>query len=206
MSAWMKKELGEVCTLQRGFDLPTKQRKEGDYPLISSSGCTDMQAEAKISGPGVVTGRSGSIGSVFFINQAFWPLNTTLYVKDFHGNDPRFIYYLLKKFDLKRFTSGAGVPTLNRNSVHGELVYIPSEIDEQKRIVAIVDQAFEAIDGAIENTKQNLANARELFESYLNAIFTQKGDEREWVSLSEIARAKNSLPEWITTLLCSENT
>jgi type I restriction enzyme, S subunit len=173
MSNWIEKELGEVCTLQRGFDLPTKQRKEGDYPLISSSGFTDMQAEAKVSGPGVVTGRSGSIGSVFFIDQDFWPLNTTLYVKDFHGNDPRFIYYLLRKFDLKRFTSGTGVPTLNRNNVHSELVYIPSEIDEQKRIVAIVDQAFEAIDVAIENTKQNLANARELFESYLNAIFTQ---------------------------------
>ena len=191
MSGWMKKELGEVCTLQRGFDLPTKQRKEGDYPLISSSGCTDMQAEAKISGPGVVTGRSGSIGSVFFINQDFWPLNTTLYVKDFHGNDPRFIYYLLRKFDLKRFISGTGVPTLNRNSVHGELVYIPSEIDEQKQIVAIVDQAFEAIDGAIENTKQNLANARELFESYLNTVFDRKGDRWKTKRLGDLAEVQS---------------
>ena len=59
-------------------------------------------------------------------------------------------------------------------------------LSEQKRIVSIVDEAFEAIDIAIDNTKQNLTNVRELFESYLNAIFTQKGDGWKWVSLSEI--------------------
>jgi type I restriction enzyme S subunit len=179
MNNWTEKRLGEVCTLQRGFDLPTKERKTGNYPLISSSGFIDSLAEAKVSGPGVVTGRSGSIGSVFFIDRDFWPLNTTLYVKDFHGNDPRFIFYLLRKFDLKRFASGSGVPTLNRNSVHSELVYVSSNVSEQKRIVAILDEAFEGIDRAIANTEKNLANTRELFESYLNAIFTQKGDQ--WV-------------------------
>lgn len=183
MNGWIEKKLGEVCTLQRGFDLPTRDREKGDYPLISSSGCTDNQAEAKVSAPGVVTGRSGSIGAVFFIEKDFWPLNTTLYVKDFHGNDPRFVFHLLNKFDLKRFSSGSGVPTLNRNSVHDELVYITPEISEQKRIVSIVDEAFEAIDIAIDNTKQNLTNARELFESYLNAIFTQKGNGWEETSL-----------------------
>lgn len=193
MNSWIERRLGEVCTLQRGFDLPTRQRKQGDYPLISSSGCTDSQAEAKVSGPGVVTGRSGSIGSVFFIDKDFWPLNTTLYVKDFHGNDPRFIFYLLSKFDLKRFASGAGVPTLNRNSVHGELVYVTSKISEQKRIVAILDEAFEGIDSAIANTEKNLANARELFESYLNAIFTQKGDGWEEKKLGDIATFRNGL-------------
>ena len=146
MNVWVKKRLGEVCTLQRGFDLPTRQRQQGNYPLVSSSGCTDSQAEAKVSRPGVVTGRSGSIGSVFFVDKDFWPLNTTLYVKDFHGNEPRFIFYLLRNFDLKRFASGAGVPTLNRNSVHSELVYIPSKVSEQKQIVTILDEAFEGID------------------------------------------------------------
>ncbi|MEA5583346.1 restriction endonuclease subunit S [Nodularia harveyana UHCC-0300] len=176
ISGWVEKELGEVCTLQRGFDLPKNQREKGNYPLISSSGCIDSHTEAKSFAPGVVTGRSGSIGSVFFITEDFWPLNTTLYVKDFHGNDPRFIFYLLNKFDLKRFASGVGVPTLNRNSVHSELVIIPSSIIEQKRIVEILDEAFEGIDRAIANSEKNLTNARELFESYLNGIFTQKGD------------------------------
>jgi len=186
MNVWVKKRLGEVCTLQRGFDLPTRQRQQGNYPLVSSSGCTDSQAEAKVSRPGVVTGRSGSIGSVFFVDKDFWPLNTTLYVKDFHGNEPRFIFYLLRNFDLKRFASGAGVPTLNRNSVHSELVYIPSKVSEQKQIVTILDEAFEGIDRAIANTEKNLANARELFESYLNTIFTQKGDGWEEKKLGDV--------------------
>lgn len=192
MSVWVEKSLGEVCTLQRGFDLPTRQRKKGDYPLISSSGCIDSQAEAKVPGPGVVTGRSGSIGSVFFIDTDFWPLNTTLYVKDFHGNDPRFIFHLLGKFDLKRFAGGAGVPTLNRNSVHCELVYVPSNISEQKRIAAIVDEAFEGIDRAIANTEKNLTNARDLFESYLNSIFTQKGNGWVEKKLGEICENLDS--------------
>ncbi len=191
MNSWVKRSLGEVCTLQRGFDLPTRQREKGDHPLISSSGCIDSQAEVKVSGPGVVTGRSGSIGSVFFVEKDFWPLNTTLYVKDFHGNDPRFIFHLLNKFDLKRFAGGTGVPTLNRNSVHSELVYIPSTISEQKRIVAIVDNAFEGIDRAIANTQKNLANARELFESHLNAIFTQKGDGWVEKKLEKICSIKH---------------
>jgi len=189
MNGWVKKRLDEICTLQRGFDLPTRLREKGDHPLISSSGCIDSQAEAKVSGPGVVTGRSGSIGSVFFVEKDFWPLNTTLYVKDFHGNDPRFIFHLLSKFDLKRFASGAGVPTLNRNSVHSEIVYVPSSISEQKRIVAIVDNAFEGIDRTIANTKKNLANARELFKSYLNAIFTQNSDGWEAKRIEDVCEA-----------------
>jgi type I restriction enzyme, S subunit len=187
MSRWQMKKLNEVCTLQRGFDFPTRERKKGDYPLISSSGCTDYQAEAKVFAPGVVTGRSGSIGSVFFIEKDYFPLNTTLYVKDFHGNDPRFIFYLLLKFDLKRFASGSGVPTLNRNTVHSELVYVPLNVSEQKRIVTILDEAFTGIDRAIANTEKNLANARKLFESYLNAIFTNKGEGWEEKTLREVS-------------------
>ncbi|HEY9826231.1 MAG TPA: restriction endonuclease subunit S [Stenomitos sp.] len=196
MNGWVEKRLGEVCTLQRGFDLPTKQRKEGDYPLISSSGYIDSQAEAKISGPGVVTGRSGSIGSVFFVDKDFWPLNTTLYVKDFHGNDPRFIFHLLRKFNLKRFASGAGVPTLNRNSVHSELVYIPTNVSDQKKIVAILDEVFEGIDRAIANTERNLINSRELFKSSLQFVFFKRGQYWIYLQLSELLERK-----WITSHL-----
>jgi restriction endonuclease S subunit len=113
MNGWVEKRLGEVCTLQRGFDLPTKQRKKGDYPLISSSGCIDSQAEAKVSGPGVVTGRSGSIGSVFFVDKDFWPLNTTLYVKDFHGNDPRQNHFWIQEYQLDSVTIDADLKEID---------------------------------------------------------------------------------------------
>jgi type I restriction enzyme, S subunit len=175
---WQTKRLGDVATLQRGFDLPTQNRVAGEFPLVSSSGISDAHHKCAVRGPGVVTGRSGSIGNVFFVEEDFWPLNTVLYVKDFHGNDPRFVFHLLKKFDLQRFASGAGVPTLNRNCVHDELLSVPP-LPEQKRIVAILDEAFEGIAAAAAKAEKNLANARELFESYLNSVFTQKG--KGWV-------------------------
>ena len=81
-----EKKLGDCCTLQRGFDLPRRLRKNGDYPLVSSSGISDTHNEFKVLSPGVATGRSGSIGKVFFIEHNFWPLNTVLYIKDFHNN------------------------------------------------------------------------------------------------------------------------
>tara|TARA_R100000789_G_scaffold99259_1_gene105271 strand:+ start:6737 stop:7837 length:1101 start_codon:yes stop_codon:yes gene_type:complete len=186
---WLSKKLKDVCVMQRGFDLPKKDRRSGNFPLISSSGAIDFHAEAKVTGPGVVTGRSGSIGQVFFIEEDFWPLNTSLYIKEFHGNDPRFIYYLLKSFDLSRYTSGAGVPTLNRNHVHDEDVLIPLDIEEQKRIVAILDQAFSDIDKARALTEKNLKNARELFESYLRKVFSQRGER--WVDSTLANVAEN---------------
>jgi type I restriction enzyme S subunit len=131
---WVEKPLGEVCTLQRGFDLPTHLRQEGRVPLVTSNGITDTNNVWKVKGPGVVTGRSGSIGNVFFIKDDFWPLNTTLYVKDFHGNDPAFIYRLLIQFDLGKHATGAGVPTLNRNFVHYKPVRIPVDISVQRAL------------------------------------------------------------------------
>jgi type I restriction enzyme S subunit len=182
-AGWQAKKLGDVATLQRGFDLPTQRRVNGKVPLVTSSGISDTHNISAVSGPGVATGRSGSIGNVFFIEGDFWPLNTVLYVKDFHGNDPRFVYHLLKHFDLKRFASGTGVPTLNRNFVHDELVNVPP-LPEQKRIVAILDDAFEGIATAKANAEKNLQNARAIFDSLLYSVFTRGTDE---ISLSELA-------------------
>jgi type I restriction enzyme, S subunit len=173
-NGWEIKKLGDVATLQRGFDLPTQHRVDGEFPLISSSGISDTHHKSAVRGPGVVTGRSGSIGNVFFIEHDFWPLNTVLYVKNFHGNDPRFVHYLLKNFDLKRFASGSGVPTLNRNFVHDELVSVPP-LPEQQRVVGILDQALESIAAAKASAEKNLQNARALFESHLQSVFTQRG-------------------------------
>lgn len=180
-AGWKRKRLAEVCTLQRGFDLPTKDRKSGKVPLVSSSGVVDHIDRSKVEGPGVVTGRSGSIGNVFFVEEDFWPLNTALYVKDFFGNDARFVFLLLKSLDLVRFASGSGVPTLNRNHVSDEIVFVPECVIEQRRIVAVVDEALAAIATATGNAEKNLANARALFEACSANLFRSAGPE--WKSL-----------------------
>ena len=108
---WREVLLGEVITLQRGFDLPQRKRIPGTVPPVSSSGVTDYHSESKVSGLGVVTGRYGTLGEVFFISDDFWPLNTTLYVRDFKGNDPRFISYFLRSLDF--------LPTQTRQQSRG---------------------------------------------------------------------------------------
>lgn len=137
-----------------------------------------------VKGPGVVTGRSGSIGNVFFVEEDFWPLNTALYVKDFHGNDERYVYYLLQAFDLSRFASGAGVPTLNRNHVHDAEVLVATELDEQKRIVAALDQAFAALDRARANVEVSLAEIQLLLASFGQEIVA--GLSCDWHVLGEM--------------------
>jgi type I restriction enzyme S subunit len=196
---WQIKKLVDVATLQRGFDLPTQERSSGDVLLVTSSGISDAVSKSAVHGPGVATGRSGSIGNVFFIEEDFWPLNTVLYVKDFHGNDPRFVFYLLKNFDLKRFATGTGVPTLNRNFVHDELVNVPP-LAEQQRIVGLLDDAFEGLATAKANAEKNLQNARALFESHLQSVFTQRGPgwvERKLGEVFEIGSSKRIMEtEW----------
>ena len=140
---WVEKRVEDICVLQRGLDLPSRLRVCGKFPLVSSSGVIDTHNKGPIIGPGVVTGRSGSIGSVFYIEEDYWPLNTVLYVKEFHGNDPKLVYWFLNYFDLKRFATGAGVPTLNRNIVHDECSYFPDFKIGQKQIVQHLDSLFE---------------------------------------------------------------
>lgn len=184
---WEVKRLGDVATLQRGFDLPLQDRVPGKVPIISSSGRSDTHHDAAVEGPGVVTGRSGSIGSVFFVEEDFWPLNTALYVKDFHGNDPKYVYYLLIHLNLSRFASGSGVPTLNRNHVHDELVPVPP-LPEQPRIVALLDEAFAGLATAKANAERNLNNAHWAYETHLQSIFNAQGKEWREATVKRIAR------------------
>jgi len=89
VSKWRQVELGEVITLQRGYDLTQRDRKSGTVPVVSSSGVSGYHNEAKVLGPGVVTGRYGTLGEVYYIEEDFWPHNTTLFVKGFHGSGKR---------------------------------------------------------------------------------------------------------------------
>ncbi len=145
IDAWTESPLGEVSRLRRGYDLPKQDRKQGSVPIFAANGTVGFHEIHMVKGPGVVTGRSGSIGKVHFINEDFWPLNTALYVEDFFGNYPQFISLLLRSLHLDRFSTSTAVPTLNRNVVHKEIVKVPP-LAEQKRIVAKVDELMALCD------------------------------------------------------------
>lgn len=117
----------------------------GPYPVVMSNGIGGWHSKYMVKGPGVVTGRSGTIGSLHYIEQNFWPHNTSLWVTSFNGNEPRFIYWLYASIGVERFGSGSGVPTLNRNDVHDLRVGFPCDVAEQRRIGTF----FSCLDGLI---------------------------------------------------------
>ena len=166
---WVKIRLGSVAELQRGFDLPSSQRIDGSVPIVSSGGVTGYHSEAKSKAPGVVTGRYGSIGDVFYLEEDYWPLNTSLWVKDFHGNYEKFVYYLLCNFDFKKFSDKTGVPGVNRNDLHAVKVGLPS-IPEQKKIAQILS----TWDKAISSTEQLLANSQQQKKALMQQLLTGK--------------------------------
>lgn len=169
---WEEKRFDEVCILQRGFDLPTHSRNEGIHPLVSSNGITDRIDLWKVKAPGVVTGRSGTIGNVHFVEEDYWPLNTALYIKEFHGNYERFVYYFLKQFDLSKYSSGAGVPTLNRNNVHSEMICFPKSVKEQQAIVQKFDALLAETQKLEEVYRKKIADLEELKKSLLQKAFS----------------------------------
>jgi type I restriction enzyme S subunit len=139
---WARIQFGEAVTLKRGYDLPTQSREAGTVPIFAANGPVGTHKEAAVKAPGVVTGRSGTIGKVHYVEEDFWPLNTALYVQDFHGSDPKFVAWLLRQTDLKRFSSSTAVPTLNRNNVHKAEINLPP-LAEQRRIVSKIESLQE---------------------------------------------------------------
>ena len=124
---WISKTIGDIAPLQRGFDLPTGQICNGKIPVVYSNGIMNHHSSYKCVAPGVVTGRSGTIGKFTYIEDGYyWPHNTSLWVTDFHDNNPKFIYYLYQTIHIEQYSTGSGVPTLNRNNVHRHKTFIPN--------------------------------------------------------------------------------
>lgn len=148
---WKTGKLGDVLLLKRGYDLPNRVRQSGSVPVVSSSGITGFHNVARVKAPGVVTGRYGTLGEVFYITEDFWPLNTSLYVQDFKGNNPRWVYYFLKQVLGRPISDKAAVPGVNRNDLHARRVRYP-DLSIQERIV----DRLSAYDDLIENNRRRI--------------------------------------------------
>lgn len=185
--SWKQTTLGEIVNLKRGFDLPASKRIEGPYPIYSSSGQTGTHSEAAVNGPCVITGRYGTIGQVFFSDKSCWPLNTSLYSTDFKGNNPRFVYYLLKTVPWQEYTTASAVPGVNRNHVHRCPVCVP-DYRTQTAIVSVLGALDEqmAINVKLNGYLAALLDAK--FEKLLDNV----GGWGE-ASLLDIANYKNGL-------------
>ena len=153
---WEKCKLGDIAPLQRGFDLPTHQLEVGTNPVVYSNGIMNYHSSYKCKAPGLVTGRSGTIGKFTFIsNGYYWPHNTSLWVTDFNGNIPEFIYYLYQTIKIEQYATGSGVPTLNRNDVHRHKVCVPHTIEQSKiaELFMLLDERIATQNKIIEDLK-----------------------------------------------------
>ena len=166
MTGFHQVTIGDVLALQRGFDITKSEQTDGEIPIVSSSGIASYHNKWKVKGPGVVIGRKGTLGTVHFVQSNYWPHDTTLWIKDFKGNDPTFLNYFIQTLKLENFDVGSSNPTLNRNHVHKIKIIFPRNVETQKRIGAVLS----AYDDLIVSNQQCIA----LLEKMAEEIY------REW--------------------------
>ena len=134
---WRWSSLDEVVTLQRGFDLPHSHRVAGEVPVISAGMTEGSHNVATVQGPGFAIGRATNLGRPTWSDIDFWPLNTTLFARDFHGNEPKFLFHLFESLDLSGFDSGSVQPMLNRNYI-GQIKVLVPPLREQRAIAEVL--------------------------------------------------------------------
>lgn len=173
---WKDKLVGEVLRLEYGKPLDDADRKpDGLYPVYGANGEIDRSDKYFFDKPSIIVGRKGSAGEVNLTEEKFWPLDVTYFVTfDERQYELRFLYYLLMTLDLPSLAKGVK-PGINRNEVYSQITKIPP-FPEQQRIVGILDKAFEGIATAKANAEKNLKNARAIFESHLQSVFSQRGE------------------------------
>ena len=177
---WNVKQLRWAITFQRGHDLPSDDREEGDVPIVSSSGISSRHSRAAAVAPGIVTGRYGTIGQFHLMNQPYWPLNTTLYSINLHGNEPRFLRYMLmhmRPLFLLHAVKSA-VPGVDRNDIHADHTALPNWT-EQHKIADHLDRETAKIDALAAKIREAIERLKELRTALISAAVTGKIDVRE---------------------------
>ena len=177
MEGWESKPLGEVCAILDSLRRPVTKsdRRAGPYPYYGATGIVDYVDEFLFEEPLVLVGEDGAKwgsgeATAFGVSGQYWVNNHAHVLRPTRSRllDQWLIYYLVHE-DLSRFVSGLTVPKLNQGSLREILIPLPP-LPEQRRIVAILDEAFEAIATAKANTEKNLQNAREWAVAQLSTM------------------------------------
>ena len=176
---WTVTSLKRACILQRGFDLPAQRRRAGAVPVVGGGGRCGWHDRAMVPGPGVVTGRYGTLGRSHLLQEPFWPLNTALYVKRFHGNAPTYIRHLLAVLPMRMYAAKSAVPGLDRNDLHQIPVPLPCRL-EQEAIVQQLDTRLAQLDQLAELLRRKRAGLHEYSRALISAAICgpSSGQER----------------------------
>jgi type I restriction enzyme S subunit len=178
---WEVKRLKWVTRLQRGYDLPADRRVPGPFPVVSSGGLIDTHSESRCTGPGVVMGRYGSTDAVFYVEQDFWPHNTSLFVTHFQGNTPKWCYYLLRSIAKAEHAGKSAVPGVDRKDLFQIVVPVPP-VDEQAEIVRSIEEGSRDLNDIISTAARGIVLLREYRTRLIADVVTGKVDVREAAS------------------------
>ena len=164
---WKVIDISDLCQLQRGFDITESKRMPGKVPVYSSSGLSYFHNKSLVNPPGVVTGRKGILGKVFYIQEPFWPHDTTLWVSNFKNNEPEYVYRFLSSFHLERYDAATSVPTLNRNNLVGKPIPIPPKGEQ-----CLIAKALSDVDALISGLDQLITKKRDLKQAVMQQLLT----------------------------------
>ncbi|MCT7969701.1 restriction endonuclease subunit S [Laspinema sp. D1] len=195
MKGWKQKTIEKCFKVKSGDFLPkNKMLSIGNIDVYGGNGVVGKHDKYNLTGENIIIGRVGAkCGNINRVKDNIWITDNAFYISEFTEEfDLKFLEYLLKTRNLRKTANQAAQPVISYQTIKDIILVIPP-LPEQKQIVAILDEAFEGIDAAIANTEKNLANARELFESYLNGVFTQKGEGWVEKTLQEVCSITSNL-------------
>lgn len=167
-----KVELRQLCQLKYGKSPNNVRGNDGTFPIIGSSGISGLATHALFEGPAIVLGRKGTLDNPIYVDEPFWPIDTTYAALPESEVHAKWLYYQLCNFDLKSLNAATGVPSISRSQLERILI-VNAPHEDQKAIVLII----ESIDGAISATEALLAKQRKIKEGLLHDLLTRGIDE-----------------------------
>jgi type I restriction enzyme, S subunit len=193
---WEPMTLGDFVSLRRGHDLTWRDRRQGNVPVMGSAGQNGSHDISLAKGPGVVLGRSGaSFGQAYYCERDYWPHNTALYVTDFRGNEPLFVFYFLSSIDFSRHNSGGAQQSLNRNFIYPIPVQVPRPAEQRTIAAALSD-----VDALLLKLDHFIAKKRDLQQGAMQQLLSGRlrlpGFHNEWV----VKRLKDIVQEFIVPM------
>lgn len=185
---WISDNFSNCIKLKSGIGLTAKNMIPGDFPVFGGNGIAGYHHEFNLTGEHIIVGRVGALcGNARYVKDKIWLTDNAFRISEFkYDFDLEFLNYLLNYIDLRTYARQAAQPVISNSSLKNVNLSFPRSISEQKQIVIILDQAFTTIDEAKTNIEKNIKNAKELFQSKLNEIFSQEDKGWEESKLHEI--------------------
>lgn len=169
---WQKSKLGDFVVFNYGKGLPERERVPGPYPVYGSAGQVGTHNKYIAEGPGIIVGRKGSVGEIYYTKNNYCPIDTVYYITKDEKYDLSFLYYLLQTIDFKALNSDVAVPGLNRNTAYDQDVLMP-DVATQRNIGHVLS----TYDDLIENNTKRIKILEEITQAIYKEWFNKERGE-----------------------------